>query len=67
MNFSGISKICRQLLDLMTGFKLYLYYGDAIQTSQKGLSAGRVQSLLFTENASRSTNQLLKTMNRIFI
>jgi len=37
---------CRQLLDLMIGFKLSPLLWKHIQTSQKGLSAGRVQSTL---------------------
>ena len=40
------SQRCRQLLDLMIGFKLSPLLWRHIQTSQKGLSAGRVQSTL---------------------
>ena len=37
---------CRQLLDLIIGYKLSPLLWRHIQTSQKGLSAGRVQSTL---------------------
>ena len=37
---------CRQLLDLIIGFRLSPLLWRHIQTSQKGLSAGRVQSTL---------------------
>ena len=37
---------CRQFIDLMIGFKLSPLLWRHIQTSQKGLSAGRVQSTL---------------------
>ena len=40
------SQRCRQLLDLIIGFKLSPLLWRHIQTSQKGLSAGRVQSTL---------------------
>ena len=40
------SQRCRQLLDLMIGFKLSPLLWKHIQTNEKGLSAGRVQSTL---------------------
>ena len=47
LNMNSVeSQRCRQLLDLMIGFKLSPLLWRHIQTSQKGLSAGRVQSTL---------------------
>lgn len=47
LNMNSVnSQRCRQLLDLMIGFKLSPLLWKHIQTSQKGLSAGRVQSTL---------------------
>tara|TARA_A100001015_G_scaffold309732_1_gene409721 strand:- start:318 stop:2381 length:2064 start_codon:yes stop_codon:yes gene_type:complete len=47
LNMNSVnSQRCRQLLDLIIGFKLSPLLWRHIQTSQKGLSAGRVQSTL---------------------
>ena len=47
LNMNSVeSQRCRQLLDLIIGFKLSPLLWKHIQTSQKGLSAGRVQSTL---------------------
>ena len=47
LNMNSVeSQRCRQLLDLMIGYKLSPLLWRHIQTSQKGLSAGRVQSTL---------------------
>ncbi len=47
LNMNSVnSQRCRQLIDLMIGFKLSPLLWKHIQTSQKGLSAGRVQSTL---------------------
>ena len=47
LNMNSVnSQRCRQLLDLMIGFKLSPLLWKHIQSSQKGLSAGRVQSTL---------------------
>jgi DNA topoisomerase-1 len=47
LNMNSVeSQRCRQLIDLMIGFKLSPLLWRHIQTSQKGLSAGRVQSTL---------------------
>ena len=47
LNMNSVqSQRCRQLLDLLIGFKLSPLLWRHIQTSQKGLSAGRVQSTL---------------------
>jgi len=47
LNMNSVhSQRCRQLLDLMIGYKLSPLLWKHIQTSQKGLSAGRVQSTL---------------------
>ena len=47
LNMNSVeSQRCRQYLDLMIGFKLSPLLWRHIQTSQKGLSAGRVQSAL---------------------
>tara|TARA_Y100000768_G_scaffold382407_2_gene362682 strand:- start:468 stop:2537 length:2070 start_codon:yes stop_codon:yes gene_type:complete len=47
LNMNSVnSQRCRQLLDLMIGFKLSPLLWKHIQTNEKGLSAGRVQSTL---------------------
>ncbi len=47
LNMNSVqSQRCRQLLDLIIGFKLSPLLWKHIQTQQKGLSAGRVQSTL---------------------
>ena len=47
LNMNSVnSQRCRQLVDLMIGFKLSPLLWKHIQTNQKGLSAGRVQSTL---------------------
>ena len=47
LNMNSVeSQRCRQLLDLIIGFKLSPLLWKHIETSQKGLSAGRVQSTL---------------------
>jgi DNA topoisomerase-1 len=47
LNMNSVnSQRCRQLLDLIIGFKLSPLLWKHIQTPQKGLSAGRVQSTL---------------------
>ena len=47
LNMNSVnSQRCRQLIDLMIGFKLSPLLWKHIQTNKKGLSAGRVQSTL---------------------
>ena len=55
----------RQLLDLMIGFKLSPLLWRHIQTSQKGLSAGRVQSTLL--RYYKTTKPRSNNMNPIFL
>ena len=47
LNMNSVnSQRCRQLIDLMIGYKLSPLLWKHIQTNEKGLSAGRVQSTL---------------------
>jgi DNA topoisomerase-1 len=60
LNMNSVnSQRCRQLLDLMIGFKLSPLLWKHVQTQEKGLSAGRVQSTLLRmlkEHEDKITN-----------